>query len=128
MIMNKAIRVLVANQPKLMREVIFATFADQPDIEIVGEVNDETEIQDCVNQVLPDLLVIAIDGSGKRPHICDTVLQAHPEVGSIAVSSEQNRSVYYWASLQIQCDNIEPSEQGILSAARGKAEAAGGHS
>jgi chemotaxis response regulator CheB len=108
--------------------VILATFADQPDIEIVGEVNDETEIQDCVNQVLPDLLVIAMDGSGKRPHICDTVLHAHPGVRIIAVSSEQNRSVCYWASLQIQCDNIEPSEQGILSAARTKAEGAGGHS
>jgi chemotaxis response regulator CheB len=128
MVMNKLIRVLVANQPKLMREVILATFADQPDMEIVGEVPDETEIQDCVNQILPDLLVIAMDESGKRPLICDTVLHAHPEVRIIAVSSEQNRSICYWASLQIQSNNIEPSEQGILSAARKKAEGAGGHS
>jgi chemotaxis response regulator CheB len=128
MVMNKSIRVLVANQPKLMREVILATFADQPDIEIVGEVPDEAEIQDCVNQVIPDLLVIAMDESGKRPLLCDVVLHAHPGVRIIAVSSEQNRSVCYWASLQIQSNNIELSEQGILSAARTKAEAAGGHS
>jgi chemotaxis response regulator CheB len=125
--MNKAIRVLVANQPKIMREVILATFAEQPDIEIVGEVSNETEIQDCVNQTLPDLLVIALDGSGKRPSICDTVLSAHPKLRIIAVASEQNRSVCYWASLQIQSNNIEPSEEGILSAARMRAEVAGGH-
>jgi hypothetical protein len=36
--MEKTIRVLVANRPRLMRELIVATFADQPDIEIVGEI------------------------------------------------------------------------------------------
>ena len=40
--MEKPIRVLVANRPRLMRETILATFADQPDIEIVGEVADES--------------------------------------------------------------------------------------
>ena len=123
--MNKLIRILVANHPKLMREVILAAFADQADIEIVGEVSDEAEIQDRVNQTLPDLLVVALDGSGKRPPICDTVLNAHPEVRIIAVSSAQNRSIYYWASLQIQSKNIEPSEDGILSAARNMAAAMG---
>ena len=42
--MEKAIRVLVANRPRLLRETILTTFADQPDIEIVGEVADESEI------------------------------------------------------------------------------------
>src|SRR5437764_7280868 len=42
--MEKSIRVLVANRPRLMRETILSTFADQPDIEIVGEVAEESEI------------------------------------------------------------------------------------
>jgi hypothetical protein len=45
--MGKAIRVLVANRPRLMRETILSTFADQPDIEIVGEVDDDSEIVEC---------------------------------------------------------------------------------
>ena len=125
MAINKSIRILVANHPKLMREVILSTFADQPDIEIVGEVSNEAEIQDRVNQTLPDLLVVALDESGKRPPICHTVLNAHPEVRIIAVSSAQNRSICYWASLQIQSKNIEPSEEGILSAARNMAAGMG---
>lgn len=119
--MNKMIRILVANHPKLMREAVLAAFAGQPDLEIVGEVSDEAEIHDRVNQTSPDLLVVALDGSGRRPTICDTVLNAHPEVGIIAVSSAQNRSICYWASLQIQSKNIEPSEDGILIAARSMA-------
>ncbi len=123
--MERLIRILVANHPKLMREAILATFADQPDIEIVGEVSNEAEIHDRVNQTSPDLLVVALDGSGKRPAICDKVLNAHPEVGIIAVSSAQNRSTCYWASLQIQSKNIEASEEGILIAARSMAAGAG---
>ncbi len=52
--MEKAIRVLVANQPRLMREMILTTFADQPDIEIVGEVGEESEISESVKRTLPN--------------------------------------------------------------------------
>jgi len=54
--MQKAIRVLVANRPRLMRELILTTFADQPDIEIVGEVGDESEISESVKRTLPNFV------------------------------------------------------------------------
>lgn len=119
--MNKSIRILVANHPKLMREAVLAAFADQPDLEIVGEVSEEAEIDDRVNQTSPDLLVVTLGDSGERPAICDKVLHAHPEVRIIAVSSRQNRSTCYWATLEIQSKNIEPSEKSMLIAARGMA-------
>ncbi len=124
MVMTKLIRILVANHPRLMREAVLAAFADQPDVEIVGEVSDQAEIPDRVNQTLPDLLVVTLDDSGKRPAICDAVLHAHPRVRIIAVSSAQNRSICYWAVLQIQSKNIEPSEESMLTAARTMAAAA----
>ncbi len=58
--MEKAIRVLVANRPRLMREMILTTFADQPDIEIVGEVGEESEIFESVKKTLPNIVVIAL--------------------------------------------------------------------
>ena len=39
----RKIRVLVANRPRLMRELVLATIADQPDIEVVGETQNESE-------------------------------------------------------------------------------------
>src|SRR5256885_17253199 len=78
--MQKAIRVLVANRPRLMRELILTTFADQPDIEIVGEVGEESEISESVKRTLPNFVVIALDQPGKRPAICDVLLREHPEV------------------------------------------------
>jgi chemotaxis response regulator CheB len=118
--MEKAIRVLVANRPRLMRETILTTFADQPDIEIVGEVTDESEIMECVRRTLPNFVVIALDQPGRRPSVCDELLREHPEVRVIAVAPANNYIVYYWASLDIHSSNIEASEDGMLNAVRSK--------
>jgi DNA-binding NarL/FixJ family response regulator len=116
--MDRPIRILVANRPKLMRELILATLSDEPGIEIVGEVSEEAEIRQRVRQTSPDLLVIALDEPAKRPDICDTLLRDQPKLRIIAVASQQNCSVFYWASFDIHSSQIEPSEQGILNAVR----------
>ena len=116
--MEKSIRVLVANHPRLMREIVLTTFADQPDIEIVGEVADESDISASVKKTLPNVVVIALDQPGKRPPICDELLREHPEVRVIAVAPDRNYIVYYWASLEIYSNNIEASEEGMLGAMR----------
>jgi chemotaxis response regulator CheB len=117
--MEKAIRVLVANRPRLLRETLLTTFADQPDIEIVGEVAEDSEIMECVKKTLPNFVVIALDQPGRRPRVCDDLLREHPEVRIIAVAPAKNYVVYYWASLDIHSSNIEASEEGMLNALRG---------
>jgi len=101
-----------------MREVILATFADQPDIEIVGEVVEESKIFENVKRTLPNFVVIALDHPGRRPPICDDLLREYPEVRIIAVAPEKNFIVYYWASLDIHSNDIEASEAGMLNAMR----------
>lgn len=118
--MEKSIRVLVANRPRLNRELILSTFADQRDIEVVGEVADESDIFEKVGETRPDFVVIALDEPGERPAICDALLRVHPEVRVIAVATAQNYVVYYWASLDIHSSTIEASEEGLLGALRGK--------
>jgi len=125
--MEKAIRVLVANHPRLMRESVLTTFADQPDIEIVGEVSDESDISESVRKTLPNVVVIALDQPGVRPPICDELLREHPEVRVIAVAPAKNCVVYYWASFEIYSNNIEASEEGMLSAMRKNLVTKGAH-
>ena len=116
--MVRSIRVLVANHPKLMRELILSTLSDEPGVEIVGEVADEADVAERVRQVSPHLLVIALDKPGKRPELCDILLRDYPELRIIAVASQENCSVFYWASFDIHSSEIEASEQGILNAVR----------
>ena len=115
---QRSIRILVANHPKLMRDAVLATFTGQPDMEIVGEVSDNAEVEDRVNQTSPDLLITTLDDTGERPAICDSVFKAHPRITIIAVSSRKNHISCYWAALQIKSKNIEPSEESMLLAAR----------
>ena len=118
--MEKQIRVLVAIRPRLMRELILNTFADQADIEIVGEVVEENKVPDAVNRLAPDFLVLSQDDMGHRPSVCDLVLRQHPELRIIAVSPERNYSVHYWVSFDIHSHDVEASEEGILGALRKK--------
>ena len=62
----KRVRVLVANRPRLMRELVMATISDQPDIELVGEVADDGDLTEMVEQVQPDVLILAMDEPERR--------------------------------------------------------------
>jgi len=122
---EKAIRVLVANRPRLMRELVLATFADQPDIELVGEVVEDSQIPTTVEHTLPDLLVVALDDPSRRPTICDALLRRHLQMRIIAVAPDANLSVYYWTTfdvlgsrIDIHASSFEASEESILETVR----------
>ena len=119
----KTIRVLVANRPRLIRELVMATISDQPDIEIVGEVLEESEIEGAVDKSCPDFLIVALEETDRMSQICQLVMQHHPEMRVIAIAPDRNSSMFYWASLRIQSNQIEASEAGVLGALRGKAHA-----
>ena len=74
---SKKIRVLVAHQPRLMRELLLATIADQPDIEVVAEIQDardEGEVLRALQETLPDFLIVASDTFVRRPGFCGNIL------------------------------------------------------
>ena len=114
----KRVRVLVANRPRLIRELIVATISDQPDIEIVGEVGDEGDLAEVVEQVRPDVLIIAMDEPEKRLGQCGFLLGRYPQMRILALAPEQNRAIFYWAIVDIRTKPLESSEAGILNAVR----------
>ncbi len=114
------VRVLVANRPRLMRDLVLATIGEQPDIEVMGEVGDDSEIVEVVTQCKPDFVIIALDGPGQRPVICDELLKQHPHMKILALAPERNSSVFFWSIIEIHSTSIENSEAGILNALRGR--------
>lgn len=115
----RKIKVLIANRPRLMRELVMATISDQSDIEVVGVLEDEPSIQKMVEQTQPDVLIITLDRPEDRPHICDVLLDRFPHLRILALAAERNNTVFYWASLDIRSNRIENSEESILNALRG---------
>lgn len=122
--MNR-IRVLIANQPRLMRELISATIADQPDIELVGEVGRQDDLADAVAETRPDVLIVAMDDRNKYRDQCGFLLGRYPEMKILALAPEQNRALFYWAVVDIRSKALESSEAGILDAMRQRAQVVG---
>ena len=124
--MPQAIRVAVANRPRLMRELVLETIIEQSDIEIVAEIQNEDEILGIVEGTHPDFLIITLDESNQRPQICDILLRRYPEMKILALAPERNCSIFFWASFDIHSNQVEASEAGILKTLRYKSEYVGG--
>jgi hypothetical protein len=120
--MTTPIRVIVANRPRLMRELVLEAIAEQPDIEILAEIQNEPDISKIVDETRPDFLIIALDESNVRPVICDALLRRFPEMKILALAPERNSCMFFWASFDIYSSPVEASEAGILSTLRGKGQ------
>jgi AmiR/NasT family two-component response regulator len=116
----KRVRVLVANQPRLMREMVIATISDQPDIEIVGEVVNEDDLNDVVEQTMPDVLILSLEEPERPLGKSGFLLGRYPKMRILALAPEKNRGVYYWARIDIRNKPVESSEAGVLNAIREK--------
>ena len=114
----KRVRVLVANRPRLMRELVIATISDQPDIEVVGEVADDSDLTETVEQVQPDVLILAMDEPERHLGQCGFLLGRYPQMRILALAPEQNTGIFYWAIVDIRTKPLESSEAGILNAVR----------
>ena len=121
----KRIRVLVANRPRLMRELIMTTIADQPDIELIGDVGKQEDLIDAVALSRPDVLIIAMDEREKYRTQCGFLLGRYPEMRILALAPDQNRAQFYWAVVDVRSKSLESSEAGILEAVRQQAQIIG---
>src|SRR5579871_1689231 len=116
------IKVLMANQPRLMRELLTVTMSDQTDIEVVGEVETASDVEEAIERTSPNFLIVALDEKDRLPTFCQSILQKHPQIKIIAIAPDRNTSVFYWTSLQVRSNQIESSEAGVLGALRGTSD------
>jgi len=114
----KRIRVLVANQPRLMRELVLATIVDQPDIDVVGEVGNASELTAAIEESQPDALILELGEFEKGIAQCGFLLGRYPQMRILALAPEENRGTIYWAVVDVRMKPVESSESGILSALR----------
>lgn len=112
------IRVLVANRPRLIRELVTGTISDQPDIEVVGEVAQDESLESAVESKRPDVLIVALGPLKELPRTYQAILQDHPQIRMVAIAPGRSSLMFYWTSLRIEAQPIETTEAGVLSAIR----------
>jgi AmiR/NasT family two-component response regulator len=106
--------------------MVLATIADEPDIEVVGETETDTQITELVERTKPDFLIIGLEQPEARPGICGFLLGRYPQMKILAVSAEEHQSVFYWAFVDIRSRAVETSEQGLLRTLKNSTEAGRG--
>lgn len=116
--MESSVRVVVANRPRLLRELVLSTLSGQAGIEVVGEAENERDVPSLVAATKPDFLLIALEESRRRPPLCDVLLREFPALRIIAVAPNKNVGIFYWASFDIHSRTMEASEEALLEAVR----------
>ena len=117
--METSVRVLVANRPRLLRELVRSTLSEQAGISVVGEADNEQDVPSMVAATKPDFLLIALDETKRRPALCDLLLREFPALRIIAVAPNTNVGIFYWASFEIHSTTMEASEEALLEVMRG---------
>lgn len=124
--MEAGIRVVVANRPRLMRELVLSTLTGQAGISVVGETENEQDVRSLVVETKPDFLLIALDEPQRRPPLCDLLLQEFPALRIIAVAPNINVGICYWSTFEIHSKTMEASEEALLGVLRKSAVAVKG--
>jgi DNA-binding NarL/FixJ family response regulator len=122
----RAIRVAVANQPRLMRELLVMTLDDEKDVEVVAEIIDEMEIFQTTEVTKPDFLIVALDSARFGPEAREAMLRRHPDMKILALASDGNSFAVFSALDGIKAVIHEGSEEEILRVMRGRAQVSGG--
>jgi len=124
--MARAIRVAVANQPRLMRDLISMSLADEEDVEVIAQISDEAEISRVIDQTTPEFLIVALDSRRFGSSAREAALQRHPDMKILALAADGNSFTLFSASDGIRSVIHEGSEAEILKVMRDHAHIGGG--
>jgi DNA-binding NarL/FixJ family response regulator len=112
------IRVAVANQPRLMRELIALSLAEEEGVEVVADITDEAQISQVIEETTPDFLIVALDSRRFGASAREEILQKHPEMKIMALASDGNSFTLFSASDGIRSMVYKSPEAEILNVMR----------
>ncbi len=109
-------RIVVARIPKLLREIVVDTLAQEEDMEVLAEVAGDAELAELMAGVCPDIMVAGCE-PGELGSAFDEVLLWHPRLRILAISGSARRAFLYQLRPSVrELDEVSP--QGLLRAIR----------
>ena len=109
----KKIRILLANRPRMMREVVREMIEAQPDMEVVGEVLDPLELIVAVRETEADAVILALEGS-EEPGLTSHLLAEYPKLTILGLPSRGKTAFVRPGRQEI----VDPTGPKILEALR----------
>jgi DNA-binding NarL/FixJ family response regulator len=110
----RKIRVLLANHPQMMREVLTEMIRRQEDIDLVGEVLEPLDVLVAVREMRADAVVLALEEC-EEPGLCSHLLAEYPDLTILGLAPDGKTAFVRSPRREIG----QPSEEAILRALRG---------
>ena len=100
-------RVILANEPSLLRGMLRRAIARAPGLEVVGEVTDPAKLLPLVNQSKAQWVIVSIWPEGPVPRTVQSLLLEHSSLGILGMSGDGSRA-------KIMCNNsAEQARDGL---------------
>ena len=113
----KKIRILLANRPQMMRELVKNMINRQNDMEVVeDEVLDPLGLLMAVEEKKADAVIVAFEDS-EEPGLCSHLLGEYPNLTILGLTSH-GKSAFIEQLCPRRREVIDPSEASIVHALR----------
>ncbi|MGC1453480.1 MAG: hypothetical protein WA830_25890, partial [Candidatus Sulfotelmatobacter sp.] len=95
---QEKIRVLIANSTRIWRDMLYDTIREEPDIEVVGDVSEDSAIVPAMERTNPDCVIVPLDEPGAAIPICTEILGKRPHMRIVAIGESTDVVEIYWMS------------------------------
>jgi hypothetical protein len=109
-------KVLVANQPRILKECLAVAITVPGKIEVVTEAANTAAILRAVEQHKPACVILSLEVREANPRICRAVLARSPQTLILAIGPKT--LLVYWFELIVRSRRLECSLQSILDLLR----------
>jgi DNA-binding NarL/FixJ family response regulator len=92
-------RVLLANEPRLFREMLQRVMQNTPGLEVVGEVTDPHALRAAMGTTGAHWLVVSLTPDGELPAVVGELLVEFPSLCVLGVADDGSRAVIKWAEI-----------------------------
>jgi len=81
-------RIILANQPRLLREMLSRVFAATPGLQVVGEVENFVGLAELMTRVKAHWIIVTLDGEGQSPLRVSSPSTGLPTTSLMAISAD----------------------------------------
>jgi DNA-binding NarL/FixJ family response regulator len=110
------IRVVLAEMPPILRDVLARTLADQPDMVLVGELGTSMELILAAGETRADVVILGLDDA-EFPGVASHLLGEYPHLKFLGVSAD-GRNAYLCELRPWKVRLMDVSPQGLVGAIR----------
>jgi len=101
-------RVVLANQPRLLRGLLSRVLAKAPDVQVVSEELDLAKLSDTVDQKNADWVIVSLWQDGEMPSPLEKLLAEHPTTCLLGMAADGSQA-------RVWCPTVDNSDLDGLS-------------